>query len=390
MKLTYKDVSVKNEYQHERYYDKVLDVPSYRPEKKRKVILDTDIAWLNDDNIAMALCLGSKDIELLGVTVVAGNYDQSQEIVDGLSMLERMGYEELPMWRGADRPLANYRNRTDENAWGGFATFPKVIFPLGREPKVKAAPGFAAKAISDLAHQYPHEITIFAIGPMTNVALALAADPELADLLKGIMIMGGAIPGLPNGSGNCNPVAEFNFYVDPEAAAIVLRSGVPILLVPLNACRRVAYTKEFHAALLKGKGVGVDLLKERMDGVFDEKAVDLETANFSHYGLCDSTACTLGLHPEMGKVMRLTVQIDLGHGPTYGASYGYLLSSLSKAKMDNIPGVYDGLIQPSRLDGAVSDPVELDVCVDVKDPEEIRRVCLECLTSLREGPAKFK
>jgi len=390
MRLKYKDVNIESEYVGSRYYNQVLEVPSYKPEKGMKVILDTDIAWLNDDSIAMALCIGSEDIDFLGVTVIAGNYDLNQEIVDGLSLLERMGYNDVPVWRGADRPLAHYRNRYEENAWGGYATFPKISYPLGRPPKKQVSPGNAVRAICDLAHKYPHEITIFAIGPLTNVALALASDPELAELLKGIVIMGGAIAGLPNGAGNCVPVTEFNFFCDPEAAAIVLRSGVPMLLVTLNACRRVKYTKEFHDEILKSKSVASAMLKERMRGVFDaEIKPDLNTANFSHYGLCDSTACTIGLCPELGIIERLVVQIDLSHGPSYGCSYGYRLKSLAQAKIDNDPGVYDAMVQPARLDGAVSDPVELDVCIDVHDPEEIRKECLKRLGNLYETPADF-
>lgn len=386
MNLHYKNIEIKNEYAGSRYYNKILETPSYEAGENMKVILDTDVAWLNDDSIAMALCIGSKEVELLGVTVAAGNYDQNQEVIEGLSMLERMGYENIPMWRGADRPLAHYRNRYEENSWGGYASFGPIKYPLGREPKIKEAPGFAARAISDLARQYPHEVTIFAIGPLTNIALALAADPELADLLKGIMIMGGVFTSFPNGEGNCTPVSEFNFFVDPEAAAIVLRSGVPMLLVSLNACRKVVYTKEFHESILKGKGVGVELLEERMRGVFDEGTENMEAANFSHYGINDSATCVLGIKPELGKVERLVVQIDLSHGPSYGASYGYHLTSLAQAKVDNLPGVYEARIQPARLDGAVSDPVVLDVCIDIEYPESIRQECLKRLVSLHESP----
>ncbi|MFI6251698.1 nucleoside hydrolase [Streptomyces sp. NPDC051016] len=359
----------------------VTQAPSYAFPTRTKAILDTDIGYLNDDSIALAVLLGSPEVDLLGVSVVAGNFDHDQEVIDGLSMLERLGRTDVPLWRGAKRPLVHDRGRYHEGCWGGFATYEETTYPLGRPPAVEPAPLYSPAAISEAAHKYPGEVTIFAIGPLTNIAVALSADPELAELLRGIVIMGGAIAGLPNGAGNVTPTSEFNFWVDPEAAAIVLRSGAPILTVPLNVCRPVSYTEKFHQEALKGSGPGVDLLEERMRGVFDSGTDDGDVANFSHYGLTDSTAVIAGLRPELGTVERLTFQIDLSHGPAYGTSYTYRLGNLMDAKIADAPGVWDAMVQPARLDGAVSDPVEVDVCVSI-DPDGVRAQCVRRLTSL--------
>ena len=90
----------------------------------------------------------------------------------------------------------------------------------------------------------PGEVTILAIGPLTNVAMALMLEPGLAAKIKKLVIMGGAVAALPDGAGNITPNAEFNFWVDPEAARMVLRSGIPIELTPLNVTRKTAFKKQ--------------------------------------------------------------------------------------------------------------------------------------------------
>ena len=124
------------------------------------------------------------------------------------------------------------------------------------EPARMPPGGFAAKktletqgAIDYLVQtvmKHPREVTILAIGPLTNIAMAMRLEPRFAGNVKQLVIMGGAIASLPDGGGNHTPNAEFNFYVDPEAAQIVLRAGIPIVLSPLNVSRKARFPKESY------------------------------------------------------------------------------------------------------------------------------------------------
>ena len=345
-------------------------------------ILDTDMGYLNDDSIALGVVLGSPEIELLGVSVVAGNLDHDQEVVDALSMLERFGRPEIPVWPGADRPLVHERGPYEARGWGRFATFTPVRHPLGRPPQGAASTERAATAISKAARERPGELTLIAIGPFTNLALAFALDPELPGLLRRLVLMGGAVPSFPGGAGNVTPTAEFNVWVDPEAAAMVFRAPVETLLVTLNVTRQVAYTPQFHRELLRRGGVAANMLGERMGAFFDAGADDRDVANFSNYGLTDSTAVVAALRSDLFEIRRMTAQVDLGHGPAYGTTYLYHPGDLDQAKVDNLPGVWDAFIQPHPLGGAVSAPVELDVAWRCRDPDAVRAECLARLCAL--------
>ena len=111
--------------------------------------------------------------------------------------------------------------------------------------------------------QSPGQVTILALGPLTNIAMAMRTDVNFARSVKQLVIMGGAIASLPDGGGNHTPNAEFNFYVDPEAAQIVLRSGIPIVLSPLNVSSKARFTKEWYHKIVAVDTPITRLVKER-------------------------------------------------------------------------------------------------------------------------------
>jgi inosine-uridine nucleoside N-ribohydrolase len=120
-------------------------------------------------------------------------------------------------------------------------------------PEVQADARQAANFIGETVLKYPGDVSIVAVGPLTNVAMDLKLYPEIADNVKEIIVMGGGIGRLPRGEGNITPSAEFNFWVDPESAKIVLQSGAPMTLVPLNVTR-----KSYFARFLYDRIVSVD------------------------------------------------------------------------------------------------------------------------------------
>ncbi|WP_250037138.1 nucleoside hydrolase [Paractinoplanes maris] len=198
-----------------------------------RLILDTDVAMGApgsdiDDGFAMALTVDVTDQQLELVTTVNGNIDVDTSTALALHLLDRLGRPDIPVVRGAARPLR--RPLHDHPARDRVADVREHLTPL------KPAPGRAATAIVDLVCANPGEITIVAIGPLTNVALALALEPDVATAVKEIIIMGGAF--LRTTSMLAMP-GEFNIWIDPEAAAIVLNSGAPLRFLGLDVTLQV-------------------------------------------------------------------------------------------------------------------------------------------------------
>jgi purine nucleosidase len=171
------------------------------------IILDVDTG--TDDALALAYAVASPRIELVAVTTVAGNVDIEKTTANTLSVLDWLGAEDVPVHRGASRPLVRpHRDAIyfhDEGGLGG-AQLP----PSRRSVGADRGPA----AVIRLARLRPGELTLVTLGPLTNLAIALNVEPKLPDLLKAVVVMGGAytVPG------NTTPAAEFNILVDPEAA----------------------------------------------------------------------------------------------------------------------------------------------------------------------------
>jgi inosine-uridine nucleoside N-ribohydrolase len=197
-----------------------------------RVIIDTDPGV--DDALALLLAMSSPELTIEGLTPVAGNVPLDLTLPNALRMIEIAGRTDIPVAAGARAPLlrrlvtAQYAH--GENGLGG------AVFP---EPKTKPIAEPAALFIRQIVRKYPGEVTLIAIGPLTNVASALNTDPELAAMVKGVVMMGGSLSG-----GNITPAAEFNVYVDPEAARIVFQSGIPITMVGLDVTRKTSLTDE--------------------------------------------------------------------------------------------------------------------------------------------------
>jgi inosine-uridine nucleoside N-ribohydrolase len=197
-----------------------------------RVIIDTDPGV--DDALALLLAMRSPELKIEGITPVAGNVPLDLTLPNALRMVEIAGRTDIPVAVGAKAPLlrrlvtAAYVH--GENGLGG------AVFP---EPKTKPIAEPAAEFIRSVIRKYPGEVTLIPIGPLTNIATALSLDSELAGMVRGIVLMGGSLSG-----GNITPAAEFNIYVDPEAARIVFQSGIPITMVGLDATRKTSLTEE--------------------------------------------------------------------------------------------------------------------------------------------------
>src|SRR5580698_9486892 len=207
----------------------------------QKVIIDTDPGV--DDAFALFLALRSQELQVEAVTAVAGNVPLSLTLPNALRLVEIAGRNDIPVAAGASSPLI--RRLVDASYAHGNNGLAGVNFPA---PKLKPVKEPAADLICRIVRANAGAISIIGIGPLTNVALALREDPEIASMIQSIVLMGGSLSG-----GNVTPAAEFNFYVDPEAALIVFHSGIPITMVGLDVTRKVQLRDEHVAALEAGK-----------------------------------------------------------------------------------------------------------------------------------------
>lgn len=208
-------------------------VPKDKP-MAEKIIIDTDPG--QDDAFAILLALASPEVELLGITTVAGNVPLSLTHRNARQVLELAGRSEVPVFAGCARPMA-VPLVTAEHVHGATgldgAELPEPVMPLQDRHAVEFI-------IDTLMKEPEGSVTLCPLGPLTNIGTALTKAPEIASRIRRIVLMGG---GLFEG-GNITPAAEFNIFVDPQAAAIVFASGVPIVMMPLDVTHKVRTTRE--------------------------------------------------------------------------------------------------------------------------------------------------
>jgi inosine-uridine nucleoside N-ribohydrolase len=241
--------------------------PEAPPEAPRRVIIDTDPG--TDDAMAILLALNSPELRVEALTVVPGNATAAQGLENALKLVSLAGRADIPVARGAQKPLLQKLVTAETHGPDGLAG---VSLPPARSaPDARFAPDL----IIELVHRYPHEITLVPLGPLTNIALALSKDPSIAGLVKEVVLMGGAISG-----GNVDAVAEFNIYVDPEAAQVVFQGGWPVTMVGLEIGRKALFRRNHLALLQKTHGPQNDFAARVLEYLVNrcEKKYGLEGA----------------------------------------------------------------------------------------------------------------
>jgi purine nucleosidase len=272
----------------------------------RAIIVDTDPS--PDDAVAFLVALASPaELEVLAVTTVAGNVPLPLTSKNARKALELAKRTDTPVYAGAAAPLVR-RLITAEHVHGrtGFDGYdlPEPTMPLTR--------GFAPEAIVDLVMSRERgAVTLCCLAPLTNIALALAKEPRLAAHLREIVLMGGAF----SEGGNITPAAEFNIYVDPEAAARVLDCGAPITMIPLD-CTHQARTTEQRLARLRSIGTPVaegfyHLLK--FNKIFDEQKYGWDGGP-----LHDPTVIAYLLNPQLFAGRTVNVAVECASALTLG------------------------------------------------------------------------
>src|SRR5215471_2534938 len=198
----------------------------------RKVIVDCDPG--HDDALAIMLAHGNPEVELLAITTVAGNQTLHRATLNARRVCTVAGIAGVPIAAGCDRPLL--RELVTAGEVHGASGLDGVEWP---EPAVDVVPDHAVDLIVDLVMAAPGEVTLVPIGPLTNIALALRHEPRIAGAVREVVLMGGSFT-----RGNTSPAAEFNIYVDPEAAAAVFTAGWLLTMVGLDLTHQARVTPE--------------------------------------------------------------------------------------------------------------------------------------------------
>ncbi len=256
----------------------------------RSFLIDTDTA--SDDAVALVMALRHPDVHVEAITVVAGNVPLAQGVQNALYTVELCG-QQTPVYAGMAQPLLRPLE-TAQNVHG-IDGMGDLGLPLhGRSP----AAGHAVQAIIDTAHRCAGRLTLVTLGPLTNLAAALRLDPGIAGLVQRCVVMGG----LGQGYGNVTPVAEYNIWVDPEAAQIVFTSGLPLTMVGWDISRQYAVIDAAEGAELRS--LDTPLARFCIDIQRHVTQFGLHTTQIPGFDLPDPIAMAVALDPAVATVSR--------------------------------------------------------------------------------------
>ena len=272
----------------------------------RRILIDTDPGV--DDALAIMLCAADPSVQITAITAVAGNVGLNHTLENALYLKEVLGLSHTLVSRGADRPLVLSPGRVTtvhgNDGLGG----------LSKTPKASPDPLPAWERIYETAVQEKGNLEILALGPLTNLALALRKHPDLKSLVKNLVIMGGSAK-----SGNVTEQAEFNAWVDPDACDEVLHSGIPLLLCGLDGLQPAALEFPELDAL-------IDTFQNR-GGVTEDLAVPIirfirhsRKGWGGHHNVCiyDLATAVCFLHPEAAQVRSAHLSCATEEGPALG------------------------------------------------------------------------
>ncbi|MFB9223345.1 nucleoside hydrolase [Paracoccus cavernae] len=270
----------------------------------RKIIIDTDPG--QDDAVAILLALASPELDVLGLSVVAGNVPLALTELNARKICELAGRADLPVYAGCDAPLM--RKLVTAEEVHGKSGLDGVELPA---PVMQLQPQHAVDFIIDtLRREPPKTVSLVPVGPLTNIATAFDRAPDIIERVQEIVLMGGAYFEV----GNITPAAEFNIFVDPEAADIVFRSGADLTVVPLDVTHQALTSRDWVETMRKLGPLGQAVASwtdffERYD-----------TAKYGSQGAPLHDPCTIAylLQPELFTGRFINVVIETGGAFTTG------------------------------------------------------------------------
>jgi purine nucleosidase len=265
----------------------------------RHFLIDTDTA--SDDAVALVMALTYPDVQVEAITAVSGNVHVDQAVQNALYTVEICD-KKVQVYRGAEKPI-NRSLKTADYVHGRDG-MGDIGLPLsGRTP----AEGHAVTKIIETINHFPGNITLVTLGPLTNLALALLQDPSIASKIKECITMGGT----GHGHGNVTPVAEYNIWVDPEAAKVVFESAIPLKMVGWDAS--IAYATFNSQEMEKLRNIGTPLAKFCVD---IQKALNkfaVEKMKLEGFDLPDPLAMAVALDPSVAtrtKSLYVAIETD--------------------------------------------------------------------------------
>ena len=272
---------------------------------RKKIIIDTDPG--QDDAVAILLALASPELEILGITTVAGNVPLNLTTKNALIITEIAGREDINVYAGCDSPLSRPLI-TAENVHGATGLDgPELINPT-KKVKEDHAVDFIIKTLRD---HTPNTVTLCPLGPLTNIATAFKKAPDIISKVKQVVLMGGAYFEV----GNVTPTAEFNIFVDPEAASYVFNLGLDLVIMPLDVTHKALTTPERIDKFSK--------LNTKCGTFVAEMTAFFERFDKDKYGtegapLHDPCVIAYLLNPEIFSGRRINVEIETDSELTLG------------------------------------------------------------------------
>ncbi len=272
----------------------------------KRIIIDTDPGI--DDALTFLLAIASPEIKLEALTTTQGNVTVDKATRNALSVLELAEASHIPVAQGSKFPLVQPLLASD--AVHGATGIGNSRLP---EPQTKPVPSHAVDYLIERALAEPNEISIFPIGPLTNIAMAIRKEPQFAKAVKELVIMGGAILE----SGNITPLAEFNIFNDPHAAHIVFHAGIPITLIPLDVTHKCLLKQEHVDRLLKINSPISRFIQEAVE-VYLKFSYE---RGFTGSALHDPLTLATVIAPKLLNLKEYYVDVDISGGVSMGKTF---------------------------------------------------------------------
>jgi purine nucleosidase len=280
-----------------------------------RIIIDTDPGI--DDALTFLLALASPEIKLEALTTTQGNVTLEKATRNALSVLELVHAVHIPVASGSTLPLVQpLRASADVHGESGIGN---SRLP---ESQSKPLPIHAVDYLIERVLAEPGQISIFPIGPLTNIAMAIRREPKFAKTVKELVIMGGAILE----SGNITPLAEFNIYVDPHAAHIVFHSGIPITLIPLDVTHKCLLKQKHIERLMKINSPISRFIRDTFE-VYLKFSLE---RGFDGIALHDPLTLATVIAPELLTLKEYFVDVDISDGVSMGKTFADVYGSLKK------------------------------------------------------------